>query len=135
MAYVLLLLIMMASTAQTTTVTPKNTNAAPTIQSSDDGTIKSAQALHNRIFVAYVMLLAITVLGTFLVWWSGNKAQDAIQSNANARIEEAKSIASKADERSKDLEHDNLILRNDLNTEIGKVSGLQKDAANAKAAQ
>jgi hypothetical protein len=135
MAAVLLLLTMMASTATTTTTTQNTAIAAPTSQSSDDGAIKAAQSLHNRIFVGYVILLAITVLTIFLVWWSGNKAQDAIQSNASARIEEAKRAAAIANERAQKLENDNLKLRTDLNTESGKVAVLQKDAADAKAAQ
>jgi len=31
-------------------------------------------------------VLLLTVVGTFLVWWSGNRAQDAIQSAANAQV-------------------------------------------------
>ena len=58
-----------------------------------------------------------------------------MQADANARIEEAKSAAAAANERSKILEHDNLTLRTDLNAEIGKVAGLQREAADARTAQ
>ncbi|MGA8555543.1 MAG: hypothetical protein WB630_14105 [Candidatus Acidiferrales bacterium] len=54
--------------------------------------------------------------------------QYAVQSDANARIEEAKKGAAEAHATAKQLD-------SDLAAEKGKVAGLQKDAANAKAAQ
>lgn len=85
------------------------------------------------------MALALTAIVitflTWLVWDSGNKVQDAVQADADARIQEAKGVAAKADERSRQLEHDNLVLRGDLTAQEGKVAGLQKDSANARAAQ
>lgn len=122
MAAVLLLLVMMASPATTTTVTPATANAMSTNNSSDDGIIRAAQVRHNRIFAAYVLLLALTVVGTYFVWSSGNKVQDAIQAEATARIAEAQSTASQADARSKQLEQDNLVLK-------GQVATLQTDAS------
>jgi hypothetical protein len=116
-------------------VTPRSANAMLTNTTSGPGQIENAQSRHNWIFGAYVLLLALTVAGTYFVWSSGNKVQDTIQADANARIEEAKSTAASANERSKSLEHDNLALRTDLNAEIGKLAALQKDASNAKAAQ
>jgi len=121
MAAVFLLLTMMASTATTTTVTPNTASAAPISQSSDGRAIKAAQSLHNRIFIGYVILLAITVLATFLVWWSASKAQEAIQADANARIAAAQQATAK-------LENDNLILRKEF-------AAVQKDASDARAAQ
>jgi hypothetical protein len=94
--------------------------------------IEAATKRHGRMFGAYIAVLVLTALVvalfTWLVWRSGNAVQDAIQADANARIEEAKSTAVS-------VEHANLILRTDLNTESGKVAGLQKDAADAQAAQ
>jgi hypothetical protein len=98
MAAVLLLLAMIASTATATTVTPNSTKAASTPQSSNEA-IQAAQKFHNRVFVGYVLLLAITVLGTCLVWSSGNKVQDAVQADANARISEATAKAAEANEK------------------------------------
>jgi hypothetical protein len=101
--------------------------------------VEAATKRNGRVFAAYIVLLLITAMlvayFTWLTWDSGNKVQDAVQGEANARIEEAKATAAQADERSKALEKDNLILRGDLNTETGKVAGLQTDAANAKAEQ
>ncbi|MGA7622491.1 MAG: hypothetical protein WCA91_02840 [Candidatus Acidiferrales bacterium] len=71
--------------------------------------------------------LLIAVL-TWLVEKSGNAVQYAVQSDANARIEEAKKGAAEAHATAKQLD-------SDLAAEKGKVAGLQKDAANAKAAQ
>lgn len=101
--------------------------------------VEAATKRNGRVFAAYIVLLLVTALlvayFTWLTWDSGNKVQDAVQGDANARIEEAKATAAKADERSKTLEKDNLTLRSDLNTQVGQVAGLQTDAANAKAAQ
>ncbi|MGA9802146.1 MAG: hypothetical protein WBQ46_02740 [Terriglobales bacterium] len=130
MAAVLLLLVMMASTPTTMTVTPNSANATSTATSSGDA-IRAAQTWHNWIFAAYVLLLAITVLGTFLVWWSGNRAQNAIQVAANARIEEVK-----ADSR------ENIArVENDAKERIAqakresdeKIAGLKTEAEQAKA--
>jgi F0F1-type ATP synthase membrane subunit b/b' len=148
MAWVLLLLSMIVSTPTTTTTSPNAASATSTNNSSDDN-IRAAQRAHNWTFGIYVVLLGLTVFGTYLVWKSGNKVQDAVQAEASARISEANRGASEANqkaatatqtaneahERAGNLEHDNLILRGDLNTEIGKVAGLQKSAADAKAAQ
>ena len=123
-----LLLLMMANPATTTTITPKSTSAMSTNQTSTGDAIKAAQTRHNRIFGAYVLILVLTVLGTYLVWNSGNKVQDAVQADADARIAQAKATSDQADARSKKLENDNLILS-------GNVAGLQKNASDAKTAQ
>jgi hypothetical protein len=122
MAAVLLLLAMMASPTTTTTITPVPANAMSTNNSSGDGAIRAAQVRHNRIFGVYVVLLGLTVIGTYFVWSSGNKVQDAIQADATARITEAQSTALQADARSKELEKDNLVLK-------GQVATLQADAS------
>ena len=105
------------------------------LNESGSNPIADATRWNNWLFWGYMVLIALVALFTYLVWQSGKNLADAIQGDADARIQEAKSIAAKADERSKKLEHDNIILRSDLNTETGKVAGLQKDAADAKAAQ
>ena len=123
MTAVLLLLAFMASPATTTTVT-NSANAMSANQSSNADTVRAAQTRHNRIFGAYVLILVLTVLGTYLVWNSGNKVQEAIQADARARIEEAKQGV-------KQLEQNNLKLSGDLEKEKAKVAGLQRDVADA----
>lgn len=87
--------------------------------------IDAATTQHARIFWVYiaVLLLAalLTAVLTFLVWKSGNRLQDAVRKDADARIAEARQGVAK-------LENDNLRLR-------AEVATLQKDAADAKAAQ
>jgi hypothetical protein len=101
--------------------------------------VEVAARRNNRVFFAYLAFLIVTALSSaffaWLTWDSGNKAQSAIQSDANARIEAAKAIAAQANERSKTLEQGNLNLRSDLNSQTGQVAALQRDAANAKAEQ
>lgn len=113
-------------------------NAMFTLQSTLSP-IDAAARNQTRVFVLYIVVVVIGALLTagLTVWlWSAtNRYQEAVKGDADARIEEAKAGAAKASETAKRLEHDNLVLRNDLNTEIGKVAGLQKDAADAKAAQ
>lgn len=103
-----------------------------------------------------IWLMAITVivsLGYFLVFLVAHKKSEQLK-NAQAvliraqeeklstdlkdkelKIAEADSKAARANERAQTIEHDNLALRNDLNTAVGKVAGLQKDAADAKTTQ
>jgi hypothetical protein len=100
----------------------------------------------NRVFAAYILVLVLTALiVAFFTWWTwsaGNQVQDSVQSEAHVRIQEAKATASAADERSRSLERDNLVLRSQVATletsaaEANKnVAGLQKAASDAKAAQ
>lgn len=96
MSAVLLLLAMMVKTTVATTNSPQSTSAMSTNTSSARGQIAEAQVTHNRIFGAYVLILGLTVFGTYFVWNSGNKVQDAIQRDADARIAEASSIAAQA---------------------------------------
>lgn len=75
-----------------------------------------------------MILLALVLVFTYLLFRSGNNVQEAIRRDADARIQEAKQGITK-------LENKNLKLSGDLETEKGKVAGLLKDAADAKAAQ
>ncbi|MGD0696480.1 MAG: hypothetical protein ABSB82_16790 [Terriglobia bacterium] len=84
MPLILLLLVMIASTP--TMATPSITSAQTTNQSSSGDAIRAATRLHNRLFASYLVILLITVIGTYLVWWSGNKVQDTIQIEANHRV-------------------------------------------------
>jgi hypothetical protein len=87
--------------------------------------IVTATARNAKIFNVYIFVLIGTALVlaffTWLVWDAGNKVQDAIRADADARILEA--------------QNKGLSLEADLNTEKGKVAGLQKDASDAKTAQ
>ncbi len=134
MASILRLFERMAATAKIAAPT-MNTVIAMAITQSGESVIDAAKTRHGRLFTAYIFVLVLTALFTWLVWDSGNKERGAIQADANARIEEAKKVAATANERARKLENDNLKLRTDLNTESGKVAGLQTDAADAKAAQ
>lgn len=129
MVFILLLLerTAAAETAITVAINMMNPQSASPIE--------TAAKNHNLLFFVYLALIALVTVFTWLVWKSGNKVQDAIRAGADARIEEAKGEAAKANERSTKLENDNLKLRGDLNTESGKVAGLQKDATDAKTEQ
>lgn len=157
MAAILLLFVIMASTPQTTDTATSSSSAISTNQESHPSpAIQSATKTHNVIFGVYVVVLILTVLGTVLVWKSGNKVQDAVKADADARIVEAKrgaaeadekaakagENASKANERAQKLEGDNLTLRGQVATLETAASQAQKDVANlqkaasdAKAAQ
>jgi hypothetical protein len=97
--------------------------------------IDSETRRSNIVFLGYIAFLVVTALGvaylTYLTWDAGNRLQEAVQSNADARIleagqkaAEAQKSASEADERSKTLEASNLILR-------GQVATLEKSSVDA----
>ena len=82
-----------------------------------------ADRAQKRLFVLYILVLLITGLLTVLLWRAGNKYQDAVKADADARITEAGSraaqaydSAAKANERAQTLEHDNLTLRTQIAT-------------------
>lgn len=79
----------MATTPAPTVTTAKSTNDTSTSQPSSPSPIDIAGRDHNRVFAAYVFVLVLTVLGTIWVWTSGNRVQDLIRADANARISEA----------------------------------------------
>jgi hypothetical protein len=95
------------------------------IQSSGGGVIDVAAKRNSKIFAMYIVVLLVTAIivaaFTYLTWDSGNKLQDAIRQDANARIAEAQSTAA--------------TLISQLSTEAGKVAKLQKEASDARAAQ
>jgi cell division protein FtsB len=96
--------------------------AAQSSTDSGKSPLEMAIRSSNRIFAVYMFLIVLAAAFTYLVWRSGNNVQKAIQDDADARIQEAKSTAAQADARSKKLENDNLTL-------TGTVAGLQRDAA------
>src|SRR5262245_26640323 len=92
--------------------------------------IESAHAMieklsiqHTWYFTGYIVFVLLSGLFTWLLWRSGNRLQDAIRHDANARIaeaslgaEQAKASAAKAHERAENLEHGNLTLRTQIAT-------------------
>src|SRR5438128_1785418 len=63
---------------------------------STSSTIEKATIQHKWLFAGYILLLLFTAVMTWLVWRSGNRLQDAVRDEANARIEEAKQGAADA---------------------------------------
>jgi hypothetical protein len=113
--------------------------ATMTAQSTGDRAIDAATRRNVRLFIAYIVFVLVTaVIGAIFIWltWdSGNKVQEAIRQDADARIREADARIQEAKRDVEKLEGDNLKLGGDLEKEKGKVAVLQKDAADAKAAQ
>lgn len=148
MTFNLLPASMIAATAQTTAAINEMVIAMSTSQSPSTN-IERAATWQTYVFVGYVFLLLLTLVGTILLYKAGNRYQEAVKSDADARIVEAGERASNADarageanERAGKLEHDNLTLRGQvatLETQAADakkdVAGLQKAAADAKAAQ
>lgn len=130
--------------------------AAIDTSSSNVSPIEAATRVHNLVYLGYVVVLVLAAFFTWLAWKTGNKVQDAIRADANARIAEADSKAeiakhgaatanegaAKANERATALENANLTLRGQvasLETAASEakkdVDTLQKAAADAVAAQ
>src|ERR1017187_2194800 len=69
--------------------------------------IEAAISSNNRLFYIYLVLVILVAIFTFLVWKSGNKVQDSIRYDADARIGEAKAEAAKANQHADELEAGN----------------------------
>jgi hypothetical protein len=67
--------------------------AAIDTASSNVSPIEAATRVHNLVYLAYVAVLVLAAFFTWLAWKTGNKVQDAIRADANARIAEADSKA------------------------------------------
>jgi len=120
MSAVLLALVLITNPAISISAIPTSADSVSP-KANAQQQIGAAQSRHNWTFGAYVIILALTVIGTYLVWSTGNKVQEEIQADADARILDARNKAT--------------ILENDLNAEKGNVLSLQRDASDAKAAQ
>lgn len=93
--------------------------------------IESAAKTHTNLFIVYILFLAATVIFSVLVWRSSNKYQDAVKSNADAKIAAANAVAEKArvvaananeqaagaNERAANVEKHNLELQTTLERE------------------
>jgi hypothetical protein len=60
---------------------------------------------HTRIFAGNMVLILLGALFTYWVWRSGNRVQEAIRSDADARIEEAKAAAAQANQRAAEAQY------------------------------
>lgn len=100
-----------AQTATFTIPTLTTLAAMMTIQSSNSSgssPIDLAARDHARVFTLNVIVLAVVALATIgmsvWMWRSGNRVQDAIRADADARIAEAHKEGARANERSGVLE-------------------------------
>lgn len=98
MAVILFQFEIMAATARTIKTIIRTAISMSVIQSTPSA-IERATAQHKWLFAGYILLLLFTAVMTWLVWRSGNKLQDAVRDDANARIAEASDRASQADAR------------------------------------
>ena len=108
--------------------------------------IEDAVRTQNRIFWGYIIVSALVLLGTILLFRSSGRVQDAIKSDADARIAEAnrqiKQVESDANERIKQSEANAKIRIEQIESERAaakresdkKIAALQVEAANARLA-
>jgi hypothetical protein len=66
--------------------------------SSSASAIERAASLHFWLFIAYIGVLVLAAVLTWLVWHSGNKLQDAIRADSEANIAAARRDAALANE-------------------------------------
>lgn len=134
---------MIATSAVMTTIATKIITAMLMLQSSElDFDVARLARTNKYVFIAYIGVLAATVILSIFLWTSGNKLQDAIKRTSEARTEEAKRGAEEArkqaadalkdagvaNKRAGELESANLILRD-------QVATLEKAASDALAEQ
>jgi F0F1-type ATP synthase membrane subunit b/b' len=93
MADILRQFVTMATTATIVAPIMKMMNAMSTIQTSP---IERAATQHNWLFAVYFVLLLVIALMTWIVWKSGNRVQDEVRKDADARIAIADSRAAEA---------------------------------------
>lgn len=124
MVDILLLFEAIAASPSATALIKNTVIAMSTIQSE----IERATTQNNWILAGYILALVIAAAMTFLSWRAGNRVQDLVRRDADARIKEADSRAATAlenagsaneraglaNERAQKLENDNVQLRTDL---------------------
>ena len=66
--------------------------------------VELAARANSRLFFVYFVVLIAAAILSWLVWRAGNRLQDAVRADADARIAEAQAVASTANERAKRLE-------------------------------
>jgi hypothetical protein len=89
----------------------RNMVTAMSTAQSAPSAIDRAATQNKWLFVVYVLLLLLTAAWTVILWKSGNRVQDELKRDADARFLEAKAEAARANERAESLERDNLTLR------------------------
>jgi hypothetical protein len=89
---ILFQLTAIAHTARMTAPTQAMVIAMSTIQSAID----KAATVNKLLFAGYVVLLLLTAIATILLWASGNRVQDEIRKDADARIATADSRGEEA---------------------------------------
>src|SRR5690242_10298210 len=62
---------------------------AQSASDSSRNTLELATRQNNWIFGAYMLLLILVLICTYLLWKSGNNVQETIRRDANARIAQA----------------------------------------------
>lgn len=141
MAYILLQFETIATIANAIAPT-KNVVIAMLTTQSDPSAIEKATAQNNWVLAGYILALLLAAGMTYLSWRAGNRVQDLVRGDADARIAEANGKAATANERAGELEAANLTLRGQvatLETQAADaqkdVAGLQKAASDAMAVQ
>ena len=109
--------------------------AAIDTASSNVSPIEAATRVHNLVYLAYVAVLVLAAFFTWLAWKTGNKVQDAIRADADARIAEASSKGTALENANLTLRGQVATLETNASTAATNMAGLQKDASDAKAAQ
>ena len=107
--------------------------AAQSSNSSHQSGIDTAVATHNLLFWAYLFVLVAVVGFTYAVWRSGNKVQDAIRSDADARITEAKAEGARANERAGKLEREAAELREQAAVQQERAAKAEQELIEVKA--
>jgi hypothetical protein len=87
MADILLQLSAIANAARMTAPAQNMVITMSIIQSAID----KAATVNKLLFAGYVVLLLLTAIATVLLWASGNRVQDEIRKDADARIATADS--------------------------------------------
>ncbi len=117
-----LLFSRIASTVTTASVAIKNMAQAAT---SSPSSVEAATSSHARLFLLSLTLgiifAATTAALAYFVWKSGNDVNDAVKRDADSRILSAESLAKIADAKAaeanklaRELENDNLRIREDI---------------------
>jgi outer membrane murein-binding lipoprotein Lpp len=131
----------MAAISIRTVLIDQAISAILTMRHSDSSAslINRALSVHTRMLVGYVVVVVVagvlTALFTYLVWASGNRVQDAIRTDADARILRIKSDSEKATRESNEkiaaLNRQAAVLRLEAEAARKDISTAKAEAARA----
>jgi hypothetical protein len=110
------------------TVTISVATAMSTGSSPNMSEIEKADKAQRNLFIVYILFLTLTVVFAVLVWWSGNKYQDAVKRDADSKIESSKAEVAKAKESIADLAVQ-------ADEEKLKILKMEKEVADARKGQ